>query len=79
MNETIHPGMMLAVNVTVKQLTDEELSCVYLAAALKQDPRNVEGYEKARSLFTEENGTRMSDTVLSVLTALVSDRFPEKK
>lgn len=59
-----HPEKMVIVlaTMTINELTDDELAALNLAVQLDADPRRVLGYEKAVSLFTEGNGTRIHDS-----------------
>lgn len=47
------------VQIVVDQLTDEELVALNMAVLLDSNPVDVYGYDKAKSLFTEQNKTRM--------------------
>lgn len=55
---------------TTRLVTDK-----YLAAVAGFDPTVVEGYEKAKPLFTEAGGTRMHQATLEVFGVLVDERM----
>lgn len=56
-------------------LDDVELSALYLAVMFNGDPRVVAGYQKAKSLFNQASGTRMSPPVQDVFEAVVNERL----
>lgn len=78
MNENVHPAVMKMTQAITNGLSDEELAAVLLAAQSGTDPRGKLGYEKARALFTEENGTRMHHATQSVVEAIASERLGRK-
>lgn len=69
----------VAISLTTDQLTDAELAAIYSAAYARFDPCRVLGYEKARSLFTEENGKYVHAETLRALGAIVYKRLGERK
>ena len=65
----------MAVRMTTNQLTDEELAAIYNAATAGFNPVGVLGYEKAKPLFTEHDGTRMHSETLAALSLIIGERL----
>jgi hypothetical protein len=77
-NISIHPAILITTKIVTDRLSDGELAALYLAASWGSDPRGVAGYDTARSLFTEEHGTRMHSATLLALASIVNDRLVKK-
>lgn len=75
MSDQINPGVVVGVRMMADRLTDDELSALYMVATFGNDPTPVMGYEKAKSLFTQHNGTRMHPDTLAVLGVIVDERL----
>ena len=67
--------MIVATRMVAKDLTTDELVALYHAATAGFDARSVMGYEKAKSLFTEENGTKMHSATLEAFDSIVQERL----
>jgi hypothetical protein len=67
--------VLALVRNATKELTTQEMASLYMAASLGNDPRRVTGYEKAKSLFTENDGTRMHRDTLAAFNSIVSERL----
>ena len=67
--------MIVATRMVAKDLTTDELVALYMAATAGFDVRNVMGYEKAKALFTEANGTKMHSAALEALDSIVKERL----
>lgn len=74
----IHPSVMLGVRMIAKNLATDELVALYMTASADFDPRLVQGYEKARDLFTIANGTRMHADTKHTLAIVVDERLKEQ-
>lgn len=75
----IHPAVIVGVRMATDQLTKDELVALYMVATASFDPREVEGYEKIKSLFTEYDGTRMHADTLVAFDRIVSERMKQGK
>ena len=71
----MHPLIIASIRRTTDQLTNDELAAIYMAVTAGFDPRNVIGYEKAKSLFTEADGTKCHAETLKVLDSIVAERI----
>lgn len=70
--------MLLIVGKVTSDLTDTEFAILYRAIMLKMSSiKRVMGYEKAASLFTEEDGTKMERATWEAFQALFHERFPK--
>jgi len=49
--------------MTLKKISDVELAALNLAIELETNPKEVDGYKKAKSLFTENGGTKVHELV----------------
>ncbi len=67
--------MYKAVSLVCDQLSDTELAGLNLVAQLDQDPHNKSFYDKAESLFTENNGTKMHQETKLALAAVARGRL----
>ena len=67
--------MSAIVSLACKNLSDDEVLALNLAAQLGTDPRGVLGYDKVNYLFTEQNGTRMHAETKDALAAVIVQRF----
>lgn len=66
--------MAKSVRLVTNQLTDDELVAINMAGLLGTNPVGVMGYEKARTLFTEQNGTRMHSLTSQIVNAICNER-----
>lgn len=71
--------MVRTMRLVTDKLTLGELSALYLAAVQGFDPTPVEGYEKAKPLFTERGGTRMHQATLEAFGFIVDERMKQEK
>jgi hypothetical protein len=71
--------MATTVGVTCSKLTDIELNSIYMCALLGMNPDQVGGYDRIKSLFTEDNGTRMHQTTLDALGVVWESRCGKEK
>jgi len=71
MNKFVYVG----VKMTTDQLTNEELAAIYNAVTAGFNPVGIMGYEKAKPLFTEFNGTRMHADTREALDKIVGERL----
>ena len=63
-------------NLSIKNLTDDELIAINLAIKLNNlDIKNVIGYEKIKTLFTENNGTKVHSLVEEAIDREVIKRL----
>lgn len=67
--------MYAVVKISMEQLTDEEVRSLYLAVALEQNPKPVKGYGKVEELFTEKDGTEMSDITKQAFLMIAHKRL----
>lgn len=72
---TIHPGVIVGVRMIAAQLTNDELVAIFMVATFGNNPKETMGYEKAKSLFTKFDGTKMHADTLAVLDAIVGERI----
>jgi hypothetical protein len=79
MSNQINLGVVVATRLVTDKLTMDELVAIYMAAMQGFNPEPVEGYEKAKVLFTEFGGTRMHRDTLAVFGAIVDERMNEQK
>ncbi len=77
MNEDKMKTMMVnIVSSTCDELTNAELAVLNIVAMLDQSPHNrLFDYKKVKSLFTENDGTRMHEETKSALVAIVNSRL----
>lgn len=66
---------LMNIRMVTNQLTDEELVALYMVATASSDPTPVAGYEKAKSLFTEHDGTQVHSETLAALDVIVGERL----
>lgn len=60
----------------VNTLSQEEASALYLAVALNyQSISGVKGYEKIKTLLTEEKGTQMHSVTRDAFLGLVAEKL----
>ena|SRR5260221_8480666 len=71
--------MVTTVGKTCEALTDVELNAIYMVALLGSNPTHVGGYEKVKSLFTEQNETRMHPTTVDALEIVWRNRIQGKE
>ena len=64
-----------SIKLTTENLTDEELNALYLSSLLGTDPRHIMGYDKAKILFTEDNGVKMHATTLAMFAYIWEERI----
>ena len=63
-------------NLSIKNLTYDELIAINLAIKLNNsDIKNVIGYEKIKTLFTENNGTKVNSLVEEAIDREVLKRL----
>ena len=63
-------------NLSIKNLTYDELIAINLAIKLNNpDIKNVIGYEKIKTLFTENNGTKVHSLVEEAIDREVIKRL----
>jgi len=72
----IQASVFAGVKMTCNQLSDEELNAICMVAIMGSDPRHVIGYEKAKSLFTENGGTKMHSDTLRAVEQIRNERVP---
>ena len=79
MSNEISRFVIASVRMTTNQLTDQELAATYNAASANFNPKAVMGYEKAKPLFTEADGTRMHRDTLAALEVIVEERLSRER
>jgi hypothetical protein len=57
------------------ELSDQELIALYQVVRFGVNPAHTLGYEKAKSLFTDQDNTKMHDETLQVFTIIVEKRL----
>ena len=65
-------------NITIDNLTDDELLALNICAQLDTDPRQVMGYERlGHALFTDNSSTypRVHDLTRQALSMAMDERF----
>lgn len=67
--------MIAAANMVCDELTDSELAGVGMVGLLGSDPRAKRWYEKAKPLFTEQNGTRMHEVTREAVSRIIDARL----
>ena len=67
--------VLAATRMIAKNLTTDELSALYLTVTAGFDVRHVMGYEKAKALFSEANGTKMHSETLEAFDLIVNERM----
>jgi hypothetical protein len=78
MNNNIHYGVIAGTKLITNKLTDEELAALYNAVSFGFDPKHVMGYDKAKGLFTEQDGTKMHSDTLKAFESIVEQRLFSK-
>lgn len=69
-------AVYVGVKMICRHLADNELAALNLAVTAGwSNLAGVEGYEKAKSLFTEENETKMHSHTLAAFQAVVNERL----
>lgn len=79
MSQEIDPRVVVGVRGITDQLTLSELSALYLAMNTDGDPRGRFGYEKAKALFTQNDGTKMHADVRAAFEYIVDERLKNGK
>lgn len=69
-------SVYVGVKMMCNQLTDEELNALCMVALMGNDPRHIIGYEKVKSLFTLNEGTKMHATALDAFVLVRNERIP---
>lgn len=64
-----------SISVVINEMTDQELTSICFAVQLDQDPRQMNGYNKALTLFTEDDETRMHQVTKTVFLALAFNKL----
>ena len=67
--------MYATVAMVCDELTDAELAAMNLCAQLGMNPKGRNGYDKAHTLFTEQDGTKMHEETKRALAAVVLERL----
>ena len=68
--------MVTTVGMTCDELTNKELAVLATVATTDQSPRNrLFDYEKVKSLFTQNDGTKMHEETKLALAAIVNYRL----
>lgn len=78
MSNEVSIFVLASVRMVARHLTTQEMAALFTAVSLGSDPRQVIGYEKAKSLFTEAYGTRMHRDTQLAFGEVVSDRLDEE-
>jgi hypothetical protein len=73
--KSIQDIILRSTYLACEDLTDVELNALYLGLRLGYDPKQIAGYDKAKFLYTEQNGTRMHDTIASAFEQVWSSRI----
>ena len=74
MSKDYNESMVKSVRLVTNQLTDDELVAISMAGMLGTNPTGVLGYEKAKTLFTEQDGTRMHSLTAEIVNAICQQR-----
>lgn len=77
MNEQqIKQIMTNTVGLICAELTDAELAVLNLTVLMDGDPHGrLFDYDKVKSLFTQDNGTKMHEETKEALTRIVNSRL----
>ena len=78
MNNNIHHAVIFGTKLITDTLTDQELTALYNAVSFGFDPKHVMGYDKAKGLFTEQDGTKMHSDILEAFESIVKQRLFNK-
>jgi hypothetical protein len=78
MSDNINPGVIVGTKLILNTLTDQELAALYSVVTANSNPKPVMGYDKAKSLFTEQNGTKMHSDTLAAFESIVEQRLFSK-
>jgi hypothetical protein len=74
----MNTGIYIGVKMFADRLTDEELAAIGMAALLKMPPQEVSGYEKMKSLFTQNGGIEMHDESIAALGVIIQKRLGQE-
>ena len=74
----VNLGVAGVVQLVTAELSDDELSALYLTIHLENDPRYTGWYPKTWELFTEANGTRMHPHTQDALEQVIRERLGDK-
>jgi hypothetical protein len=78
--EPVNTALMATVSLVIDQLDLYELSSVYIATVLGyKDPTGTAGYDKARPLFSEDEGRAMHEETKRYFLALANERLEEER
>ena len=67
--------VFIVAKIVLDKLTDLELAAINNAVQTEIDPKKVMGYEKAKFLFTEDDGKKMHSEMLAALSRIVLERL----
>lgn len=69
-------AVVASVSIVCDDLTDVELSAMYMAMSWNTgSPKGVYGYEKMKSLFTENDGTKMHELTRNAFLNYCNKKF----
>lgn len=71
----MNANVLAGVKMTTDCLTTQELVQLFNVVAIGWDPRDCTGYEKAKALFVQPEGTRMHQSIQDALETLVHERI----
>lgn len=75
MNNNIHYGVIAGTKLITDKLSDQELAALFNAVSVGFNPKPVMGYDKAKGLFTEQDGTKMHSDTLKAFESIVEQRL----
>lgn len=75
----IAPELIAVIQMIVDDMTLIEANTMNLCLMLDMNPVDRMGYDKAKSLFTEGNGTKMHSDTQRVFQAIVTKMVKEAK
>ena len=73
--QDVQATLRAQVAIVTNDLSDADLAALNIAAQLDYEPRNRPWYAQVKSLFTEQDGTRMHAETKRALAAVVLRRI----
>lgn len=64
-----------AISAALSRLSDEDVLALRIAVLLNSNPKAISVYSKVSTLFTEEDGTLMEDTMRAAFLAVTRKRL----
>ena len=71
----ISPYLIKATVASISDIPFIKLNTIYLSLVLENDPRDKDGYEETKFLFTENDGASMDKDVETIFRAYVEQEL----